>query len=137
MLASGGVFPTMLLLLRPLGPQPAALQRRIIYMASTDDADSGGELLSPGEARVLRDRIARIAQGGLGTPKDKLFEIATEKPPSVVLREFFTEAPPLVQQAMQDAVVSLLGALPPMQVAPPPRRSEASISTRCARPTAV
>jgi len=108
-----------LLMLRPFGPPPQPTwPRRAILVASADDVEDdsgGGELLSPGDASVLRDRIARIQKGGLGTPKDKLFEIATEKPPSVVLRDFFTEAPPLVQQAMQDAVVSLLGALPPMQ----------------------
>lgn len=44
-----------------------------------------------------------------------LFELATEKAPGDVMREFFTTASPQVTEAMQDAVMSLLGSLPPLQ----------------------
>lgn len=44
-----------------------------------------------------------------------LFELATEKAPAEVMREFFTTASPQVTEAMQDAVMSLLGSLPPLQ----------------------
>eukprot|EP00967_Tisochrysis_lutea_P102620 scaffold154615_cov34-Tisochrysis_lutea.AAC.4 len=63
----------------------------------------------------LRQRIARIQQGGLATSAQAYFEIATEKSPQLLLREFFMTTEPRVQQAMQDAVVSLLGTLPPLQ----------------------
>lgn len=63
----------------------------------------------------LRERISRIQQSGLATPAQAYFDIATEKPPQRLMREFFMETEPRVQQAMQDAVVSLLGNLPPLQ----------------------
>eukprot|EP00316_Scyphosphaera_apsteinii_P021191 CAMPEP_0119319044 /NCGR_PEP_ID=MMETSP1333-20130426/48330_1 /TAXON_ID=418940 /ORGANISM="Scyphosphaera apsteinii, Strain RCC1455" /LENGTH=362 /DNA_ID=CAMNT_0007325367 /DNA_START=111 /DNA_END=1199 /DNA_ORIENTATION=- len=84
-------------------------------MASEGSDGEGGELMSQSDLSVLRKRISRIQERGLTTPSQTLFEIATEKPPAVLLRDFFMEAPAPVQQAMQDAVVSLLGNLPPFQ----------------------
>jgi len=64
----------------------------------------------------LRERISRIQEGGgLATSAQAYFDIATEKPPQLLLRDFFQTTSPRVQQAMQDAVVSLLGALPSLQ----------------------
>ena len=64
---------------------------------------------------TLRKRIARIQESGLATPAQAYFDIATQKSPSIVLRDFSLEASPRVKQAMQDAVVSLLGNLPTLQ----------------------
>jgi len=63
----------------------------------------------------LRQRIEKIQSGGLSTPAQMLFELATEKAPGDVMREFFSTASPQVTEAMQDAVMSLLGSLPPLQ----------------------
>lgn len=98
------------------------LQPRTAIQMSEEGSDepsqeSGGSLISPGDLEKLRARIARIQKSGgdLSTPSEKLFELATQKPPSVVLREFFSTSSPQVQQAMQEAVVSLIGALPPFE----------------------
>jgi len=96
-------------------PRPATSFR----MTADDDAPSakGGDLINPGDLEKLRARISRIQESGgaLETPSQKLFELATAKPPSIMLRDFFATASPMVQQGMQDAVVSLLGALPPFE----------------------
>merc|ERR1719291_46070 len=109
-----GVVLNALALLLPLQNPPSL---SLIRMQSLDDTDSGDSepLLSPSDMATLRARIARIQENGLSTPATAYFEMATEKPPGLLLREFFAEAPPEVQQAMQDAVVQLFGALPPMQ----------------------
>jgi len=73
-------------------------------------------MLPASDMAQLRQRIAKIANnGGLATPAQKLFDIATDKPPNMLMAEFFTEAPLMVAQAMQDAIVSLLGTLPNLQ----------------------
>ena len=65
---------------------------------------------------ALRSRIEKIqTQGGLSTPAQQLFELATEKPPGDVMREFYQTASSEVRQAMQEAVMSLFGALPPYE----------------------
>ena len=78
------------------------------------DEESGGELISPSSLSNLRDRIARIQESGgeVASPAQKLFELATQKPPSLLLSDFFSRA---VRQAMQDAIGSLLGQLPPFE----------------------
>ena len=69
----------------------------------------------PLDLSKLRSRIEKIQSEGLSTPAQMLFELATEKAPGDVMREFFTTASPQVTEAMQDAVMSLLGSLPPLQ----------------------
>eukprot|EP00965_Chrysotila_dentata_P121887 4028862-Pleurochrysis_carterae.AAC.3 len=71
--------------------------------------------LAPQDMALLSARIAKIQRGDLATPAQKYFEIATSKPPQIVMAEFFMEAPPNVVNAMRDAIVSLLGALPSFQ----------------------
>jgi hypothetical protein len=78
-------------------------------------ASYGDGALDPDAMAKLRERISKIQQGGLATPAQAYFDIATEKPPQRLMREFFMETEPRVQQAMQDAVLSLLGNLPPLQ----------------------
>lgn len=82
----------------------------------TSDPDKpAGGLISPQDMAKLQARIARIAEDGLSTPAEKLFQLAMAKPPQVLMQDFFRSSPPAVTQAMQDAVVSLLGALPPAE----------------------
>ena len=71
--------------------------------------------MSPSDLNNLRARIARIQESGVPTASEALFDLATQKPPSIMLRDFFSTASPPVQQAMQDAITSLLGALPPFE----------------------
>ena len=75
----------------------------------------GLEPEEPLDLSKLRSRIEKIQSEGLSTPAQMLFELATEKAPGDVMREFFTTASPQVTEAMQDAVMSLLGSLPPLQ----------------------
>ena len=63
----------------------------------------------------LKSRIQRIQENGLATPAQKLFDMAMSKPPQVLMQEFFRTGDPMVVQAMQDAVASLLGTLPPFE----------------------
>ena len=81
------------------------------------DMTPGGGLIRAEDRELLSSRIQKIQEqgGAVATPAQKLFELATEKPPQLVLREFFMTAPEEVSAAMRDAVVSLLGTLPPMQ----------------------
>ena len=81
------------------------------------DMSPGGGLIRAEDRELLSSRIQKIQEqgGAVATPAQKLFELATEKPPQLVLREFFMTAPEEVSAAMRDAVVSLLGTLPPMQ----------------------
>ena len=81
------------------------------------DMTPGGGLIRAEDRDLLSSRIQKIQEqgGAVATPAQKLFELATEKPPQLVLREFFMTAPEEVSAAMRDAVVSLLGTLPPMQ----------------------
>jgi len=74
-------------------------------------------MIGPNDLSNLRARIARIQESGgeVATPAEKLFDLAIQKPPSVMLRDFFSSASPPIQQAMQDAIASLLGALPPLE----------------------
>jgi hypothetical protein len=90
----------------------AAPAVRTAVRLQASDENAG---LDPDALAKLRERIRRIQQGGLATPAQVYFDIATEKPPQRLMREFFMETEPRVQQAMQDAVVSLLGNLPPLQ----------------------
>eukprot|EP00966_Prymnesium_polylepis_P320893 7377244-Prymnesium_polylepis.1 len=105
----------------PLVPPPCCSSSRTAsaraLMMAADDEGGGGELIRPGNLDNLRARIARIQErnGEVATPAEKLFELATQKPPSVLLRDFFESSSPSVQQAMQDAIASLLGALPPYE----------------------
>lgn len=98
---------------------PRLTTRRIdVHMMADEPAEEeAGALINPADLDKLRARISRIQESGgvLATPSQKLFEIATSKPPSVMLKDFFSSASPMVQQGMQDAVVSLLGALPPFE----------------------
>ena len=81
------------------------------------DMTPGGGLIRAEDRELLSSRIQKIQEqgGAVATPAQKLFELATEKPPQLVLREFFMTAPEEVSAAMRVAVVSLLGTLPPMQ----------------------
>ena len=96
---------------------PSPLRRAASRCAALGPDDEGGAMLPAAEMDALRARIAKIArQGGeLATPAQKLFEIATEKQPGVLMAEFFSEAPLMVAEAMQDAIASLLGTLPALQ----------------------
>ncbi|KAL1503972.1 hypothetical protein AB1Y20_010388 [Prymnesium parvum] len=110
-----------LFLLSPPLPSPPAPHHRtatrrhcVLTMAAEE---SGGELIGPSDLSKLQARIARIQQSGgqVASPAQKLFELATQKPPSSILREFVATSSPQVQQAMQDAISSMLGALPPFE----------------------
>ena len=48
------------------------------------DPPEGGSLISPAELAKLRSRIAKIQEQGLTTPAQKLFELATQKPPQML-----------------------------------------------------
>ena len=90
-----------------------------VVMSSADDLPAeeppeGGGLISPTDLAKLRSRIAKIQEEGLTTPAQKLFELATQKPPQMLLQEFFATTSPQISSAMQEAVTSLLGALPTM-----------------------
>ena len=63
----------------------------------------------------LRERIQKIQESGLATPAQKLFDLAMAKPPQQLMQEFFVKSSPTITQAMQDAVISLLGQLPPRE----------------------
>ena len=78
-------------------------------------AGEGGELMRPGDMDALRSRIEKIQKDGIATPAQKLFELSTRQSPSTMMREFFATASPEVSQSMQDAVTTLLGALPPFE----------------------
>jgi len=84
-------------------------------MHVNDPDESAGEMLSPSDMQRLRSRIQQIQESGLATPSQKLFELATQKSPYTLMTEFFAGASPQVSQAMQDAVTSLLGSLPPFE----------------------
>lgn len=83
-------------------------------MPSPDEDDPGG-LISPEDIERLRSRITRIQKEGLATPAQKLFDFATSQPPQQMMVEFFRSSPEAVTQSMQEAVTSLLGALPPFE----------------------
>ena len=87
---------------------------------SADEAaeDEPGELALPsGDMELLRARISKIQENGgaLATPAQKFFDLAMSKPPQQLMQEFFLTRSPTVVQAMQEAVASLLGALPPFE----------------------
>lgn len=95
-------------------PPPALGVRRAALLRCTE----GGELseqFEAGELSALRARIQRIQESGLATPSQKLFEIATKQSPQQLMQEFVQNSSPSVVQGMQDAVVSLLGQLPPLE----------------------
>lgn len=77
-----------------------------LMMAGGDDGSGGGSLdISQGDMDGLRARITRLQQQGgeLATTSSKLFEIAMEKPPSYLLREFYATATPEINQVSGDA----------------------------------
>jgi hypothetical protein len=76
-----------------------------------DDEDDG----KPLDLAKLSQRIAKIQENGLATPAQKLFDLATEKPPQALMQDFFRSSSPEVVNATRDAVTSLLGALPPFE----------------------
>jgi len=78
-------------------------------------ADEAGELVNPSDMDALRSRIEKIQKDGIASPAQKLFELSIRQSPSSLMREFFATASPQVSQSMQDAVTTLLGALPPYQ----------------------
>mmetsp|Transcript_48623 Transcript_48623/g.97018 ORF Transcript_48623/g.97018 Transcript_48623/m.97018 type:complete len:404 (-) Transcript_48623:195-1406(-) len=86
--------------------------RSIVTCMVLPDDDSE---LSSADMQRLRGRIQKIQKDGLASPAQKLFEIATYKSPHALLTDFFAGTSPEVSQAMQDAVTSLLGVLPPLQ----------------------
>ena len=96
---------------------PLSARRFPSAMMTEDMPKDAGSHISKRDLEVLRARIAKIQEcgGAIPTPSQKLFEIVTEKTPTVMLRDFFASCSPLVQQGMQDAVMSLLGALPPFE----------------------
>ena len=96
----------------PLRLSPARIAVRMQVEPSPEQAGSPEQ---PLDLSKLRQRIEKIQSGGLSTPAQMLFELATEKAPGDVMREFFSTASPQVTEAMQDAVMSLLGSLPPLQ----------------------
>jgi len=63
----------------------------------------------------LNKRIKDIQETGLSTYTDKLFQMATAKAPQQVMADFFRKGSPSVVEAMQEAITSLFGALPPFQ----------------------
>ena len=95
-------------LLTPLSLGPARPPCRLAVGMQAESEE-------PLDLSKLRSRIQKIQSEGLSTPTQMLFELATEKAPAEVMREFFTTASPQVTEAMQDAVMSLLGSLPPLQ----------------------
>lgn len=80
-----------------------------------DEAMPDAGSLSANDLLKLRQRILNIQENGLATPAQKLFDLATNKSPQVLMQDFFRTSSPAVVQAMQDAVASLLGSLPPFQ----------------------
>jgi len=99
-----------------IGKPPPALGARRAALLHCEE--SGGELsnqFEAGELSALRARIQRIQESGLATPSQKLFELATKQSPQQLMQEFVQNSSPAVVQAMQDAVVSLLGQLPPLE----------------------
>jgi len=72
-------------------------------------------MLPASEMERLRSRIAKIQESGLASPSEKLFELATQESPSSLMRNFFSSASPEVTQAMQEAITTLLGSLPPLE----------------------
>lgn len=89
--------------------------------ASADDDssaignDGSGGMLPPSEMERLQARIAKIQESGMASPSEKLFELATRETPSSLMRSFFATTSPEISQAMQDAITSLLGTLPPLE----------------------
>lgn len=104
-------------LIIPLAPQPLPTVRLLRHCAPCAQlAEDGDGELAPADMAALRARIEKIqTQGGLSTPAQQLFELATEKAPADVMREFYQTASSEVRQAMQEAVMSLFGALPPYE----------------------
>lgn len=84
-------------------------------MSDADDEPASGALIDKGDIERLSARIARIQKSGLVTPSQKLFELASQESPGELMRSFFNSASPSVTQAMQDAVVALVGSLPAME----------------------
>jgi len=102
-------------LCRPLLPGVAAPRAAVCLQQQLGGGGGGDDGLGDAAMARLRDRITKIQESGLATSAQAYFDIATEKPPQRLLRDFFADSAPRVQQAMQDAVVALLGALPTLQ----------------------
>ena len=93
----------------------SAARRTAVRLADDAPPADGGDLVSPSDMARLRARISRIQEEGLATPAQKLFDLAMATPPQALMVEFFRTSPASVTQAMQEAVMSLLGALPPLE----------------------
>lgn len=111
--------------------QPLHGSRAAVIRAAADGDDAAADSdkkedneadFKPEDIAKLSQRIATIQQNGLATPAQKLFELATNKSPQALMQDFFRTSSPEVVDAMRDAVVSLLGTLPPFEF-------EAQIST--------
>jgi len=92
--------------------------RAAVRLAADGEEESNDDLsLTFGDMDKLRARIAKIQENGgaLATPSQKYFDAAMSKPPQQLMQDFFQKRPPQVVQSMQEAVVSLLGALPPLE----------------------
>jgi len=103
-----------------VAPPPLHAARRALRVATcmAEEAaadDDGDYAVAPSDMAKLQSRIQKIQEGGLSTPASKLFDLATQKSPQRVMQDFITTSPPMVVTAMQEAVTSLLGQLPPFE----------------------
>jgi len=100
---------------------PQRCRAAVVRLSASEgggDDDAPGKLSLPqGDMERLRARIQKIQESGgaLATPAQKYFDLAMAKPPQVLMAEFFQTRSTGVVQAMQQAVASLLGALPPFE----------------------
>lgn len=90
-----------------------------VMSASPQDDDEPDELdqpasglLSPKDMELLQQRVRELEAGSTGAAEELYRMITKDEPPDVILR-FIRNSSPLVVEAMQSAVMSLLGSLPP------------------------
>ena len=85
-------------LILPLAPPPLPTRPALRHCAPCAQlAEDGDSELAPADMAALRARIEKTqTQGGLSTPAQQLFELATEKAPNDVMREFYPPSSQLV-----------------------------------------
>lgn len=105
---------------RSASPRSALLRSSRVIAASnpgsSDDEDgSAGEevggLLSPEDMRQLRKRLNEVRSGD-SSASTELYRLMTKDEPASMIVSFLRSSSPVVIEAVQSAVISLLGTLP-------------------------
>lgn len=88
--------------------RPGAARSRVL---ATDDEPAEG-LLSPQDLAALRARMDEVKRGDKDAPTE-LYRLMTKDEPPEMIVDFLRSSSPMVIEAMQGALISLLGGLPP------------------------